>query len=48
VLSPTGWAVAVGADGRAVGVVSQQTIGEAIRTAHAEGRSDADEAKVAG
>lgn len=45
VLSPTGWAVAVGADGRVTGVVSQQTIGEAIRTAHAEGRSDE---KVAG
>ncbi|MFF4252569.1 ABC transporter ATP-binding protein [Streptomyces sp. NPDC001663] len=45
VLSPTGWAVAVGADGRVAGVVSQQTIGEAIRTAHAEGRSDE---KVAG
>ncbi|MGW2519305.1 ABC transporter ATP-binding protein [Streptomyces sp. NPDC001617] len=45
VLSPTGWAVAVGADGRVTGVVSQQTIGEAIRSAHAEGRSDE---KVAG
>ncbi|MCX5424468.1 ABC transporter ATP-binding protein [Streptomyces sp. NBC_00078] len=40
VLSPTGWAVAVGADGRVAGVVSQQTIGEAIRTAHAQGRAD--------
>jgi len=33
------------------GVVSQQTIGEAIRTAHAEGRSgaaDADGAEVVG
>ncbi|NUP41960.1 MAG: ABC transporter ATP-binding protein [Streptomyces sp.] len=48
VLSPTGWAVAVDADGRVAGVVSQQTIGEAIRTAHAEGVSDADDAKVAG
>ncbi|NUP44217.1 MAG: ABC transporter ATP-binding protein [Streptomyces sp.] len=48
VLSPTGWAVAVGADGRVTGVVSQQTIGEAIRTAHAEGAGDADDAKVAG
>jgi osmoprotectant transport system ATP-binding protein len=37
VLSPTGWAVAVDAEGRAAGVVSQQTIGEAIRGAHAEG-----------
>ncbi|MFJ8148976.1 ABC transporter ATP-binding protein [Streptomyces sp. NPDC096048] len=34
VLSPTGWAVAVDADGRVTGVVSQRTIGEAIRTAH--------------
>ncbi|MFF4907408.1 ABC transporter ATP-binding protein [Streptomyces sp. NPDC001260] len=40
VLSPTGWAVAVDAGGRVTGVVSQQAIGEAIRTAHAEGRSD--------
>ncbi|MER5177244.1 ABC transporter ATP-binding protein [Streptomyces sp. NPDC002896] len=37
VLSPTGWAVAVDGAGRVVGVVSQQTIGEAIRSAHAEG-----------
>ncbi|MFF3349159.1 ABC transporter ATP-binding protein [Streptomyces sp. NPDC002779] len=36
VLSPTGWAVAVDAEGRATGVVSQQTIGEAIRGAHAK------------
>ncbi|MEV6941699.1 ABC transporter ATP-binding protein [Streptomyces sp. NPDC051172] len=48
VLSPTGWAVAVGADGRVAGVVSQQAIGEAIRTAHAEGAGDTDDAKVAG
>jgi osmoprotectant transport system ATP-binding protein len=41
VLSPTGWAVAVDDEGRAVGVVSQQTIGEAIRGAHAAGRQDA-------
>lgn len=42
-LSPTGWAVAVDADGRATGVVSQQTIAEAIRGAHAEGGArDAD------
>ncbi|MEU5142792.1 ABC transporter ATP-binding protein [Streptomyces sp. NPDC021139] len=34
VLSPTGWAVAVDSDGRVAGVVSQQTIGEAIRAAH--------------
>jgi osmoprotectant transport system ATP-binding protein len=45
VLSPTGWAVAVDAGGRVTGVVSQQTIGEAIRSAHAEGRTDA---KVSG
>lgn len=39
VLSPTGWAVAVDGDGKAVGVVSQETIGEAIRGAHAAGRA---------
>ncbi|WP_330460474.1 ABC transporter ATP-binding protein [Streptomyces sp. NBC_00820] len=38
VLSPTGWAVAVDGEGHAVGVVSQQAIGEAIRAAHAETR----------
>ncbi|MEU9366531.1 ABC transporter ATP-binding protein [Streptomyces avermitilis] len=38
VLSPTGWAVAVDGAGRVVGVVSQETIGEAIRGAHAERR----------
>ncbi|MEU6477626.1 ATP-binding cassette domain-containing protein [Streptomyces sp. NPDC047017] len=42
VLSPTGWAVAVDGTGKAVGVVSQQTIGEAIRAAHAEGRPTAE------
>ncbi|MEU5099587.1 ABC transporter ATP-binding protein [Streptomyces sp. NPDC020996] len=42
VLSPTGWAVAVDAEGRAAGVVSQQAIAEAIRGAHEES------AKVAG
>jgi osmoprotectant transport system ATP-binding protein len=45
VLSPTGWAVAVDAAGRVAGVVSQQSIGEAIRAAHAEGRA---QDKVAG
>jgi osmoprotectant transport system ATP-binding protein len=45
VLSPAGWAVAVDDTGRVTGVVSQATIGEAIRSAHAAGR--ADEAKVA-
>ncbi|MFB7089249.1 ABC transporter ATP-binding protein [Streptomyces sp. NPDC056296] len=39
VLSPTGWAVAVDADGRVAGVVSQQTIGEAIRAAHHAGNT---------
>jgi osmoprotectant transport system ATP-binding protein len=34
VLCPTGWAVGVDADGRAVGVVSQEEIAKAIRTAH--------------
>jgi osmoprotectant transport system ATP-binding protein len=49
VLSPTGWAVAVDADGRVAGVVSQQTIGEAIRAAHADGRSEGrTDEKVAG
>ncbi|MEU6404856.1 ABC transporter ATP-binding protein [Streptomyces sp. NPDC046985] len=53
VLSPTGWAVAVDDAGRAVGVVSQQAIGEAIRSAHAEDGGAAApaaeaEAKVAG
>ncbi|SER23298.1 osmoprotectant transport system ATP-binding protein [Streptomyces sp. yr375] len=38
VLSPTGWAVAVDAEGRAAGVVSQSVIGDAIRGAHAAGR----------
>ncbi|KAB1150183.1 ATP-binding cassette domain-containing protein [Streptomyces luteolifulvus] len=41
VLSPTGWAVAVDADGRVAGVVSQQTIAEAIRGAHKESTSEA-------
>jgi osmoprotectant transport system ATP-binding protein len=41
VLSPTGWAVAVDAEGRVAGVVSQQTIAEAIRGAHAERRTEA-------
>ncbi|MFJ2929639.1 ABC transporter ATP-binding protein [Streptomyces massasporeus] len=45
VLSPSGWAVAVDDTGRVTGVVAQQTIGEAIRSAHAAGH--ADEAKVA-
>ncbi|MFF8972984.1 ABC transporter ATP-binding protein [Streptomyces sp. NPDC014995] len=39
VLSPTGWAVAVDGEGRVAGVVSQQAIAEAIRGAHAEGRT---------
>ncbi|MDT9695063.1 ABC transporter ATP-binding protein [Streptomyces sp. P17] len=41
VLSPTGWAVAVDAEGRASGVVSQATIGEAIRGAHAQSAKSA-------
>ncbi|MFI5962252.1 ABC transporter ATP-binding protein [Streptomyces asoensis] len=40
VLSPTGWAVAVDAEGRAAGVVPQAAIGEAIRGAHAAGREE--------
>ncbi|GHE43351.1 ABC transporter ATP-binding protein [Streptomyces cellulosae] len=43
VLSPTGWAVAVDADGKVTGVVSQQTIGEAIRAAHTHAEPDAGE-----
>ncbi|MEU6574224.1 ABC transporter ATP-binding protein [Streptomyces sp. NPDC046805] len=43
VLSPTGWAVAVDDAGKAIGVVSQQVIGAAIRTAHTQGRTDAAE-----
>jgi osmoprotectant transport system ATP-binding protein len=45
VLSPTGWAVGVDAEGRVAGVVSQQAIGEAIRGAHAQGRTDAQVAR---
>ncbi|MDN5382651.1 MULTISPECIES: ABC transporter ATP-binding protein [Streptomyces] len=41
VLSPTGWAVAVDGTGRVLGVVSQQTIGEAVRSAHAGSRTAA-------
>ncbi|GAA2729422.1 ABC transporter ATP-binding protein [Streptomyces nogalater] len=44
VLSPTGWAVAVDGEGRAVGVVSQQVIGEAIRAAHGRVAERAEEA----
>ncbi|MFG1810487.1 ABC transporter ATP-binding protein [Streptomyces sp. NPDC049040] len=35
VLSPTGWAVAVDGEGKVAGVVSQEAIGAAIRSAHA-------------
>ncbi|CAL9394246.1 ABC transporter ATP-binding protein [Streptomyces sp. enrichment culture] len=45
VLSPTGWAVAVDADGKVTGVVSQQTIGEAIRAAHTQAEADPDAAR---
>ncbi|MEV3968685.1 ABC transporter ATP-binding protein [Streptomyces sp. NPDC050698] len=45
VLSPAGWAVAVDDTGRVTGVVSQATIGEAIRGAHAAGH--AEQAEVA-
>lgn len=47
VLSPTGWAVAVDADGKVTGVVSQQTIGEAVRAAHTEASPDAAPAPAA-
>ena len=36
VLSPSGWAVGVDADGRALGVVSQEEIAAAIRSTHRE------------
>ncbi|SHN03018.1 ABC transporter ATP-binding protein [Actinacidiphila paucisporea] len=52
VLSPTGWAVAVDGEGKAVGVVSQETIGAAIRSAHARhegaGGTDRDDFTKAG
>ncbi|CAM5360103.1 Proline/glycine betaine ABC transporter ATP-binding protein OS=Streptomyces parvulus OX=146923 GN=Spa2297_25550 PE=3 SV=1 [Streptomyces parvulus] len=54
VLSPAGWAVAVNDGGRVTGVVSQQTIAEAIRAAHdrtaaqeTPGAGSADVTKVA-
>ncbi|WML83134.1 ABC transporter ATP-binding protein [Streptomyces sp. VNUA74] len=54
VLSPAGWAVAVDDGGRVTGVVSQQTIAEAIRAAHdrtaaqeTPGAGSADVTKVA-
>ncbi|MDQ0993671.1 ABC transporter ATP-binding protein [Streptomyces sp. V3I7] len=47
VLSPTGWAVGVDDTGRVVGVVAQQVIGEAIRTAHAKGRTTDEAAPIA-
>lgn len=47
VLSPTGWAVGVDAEGRVAGVVSQQAIGEAIRGAHHEEGRDNDTAAEA-
>lgn len=43
VLSPTGWVVAVAADGRVQGVVSQESIADAIRGAHAERAAQAAE-----
>jgi osmoprotectant transport system ATP-binding protein len=36
VLCPTGWAVGVDADGRAIGAVSQEDVAAAIRAAHQE------------
>jgi osmoprotectant transport system ATP-binding protein len=49
VLSPTGWAVGVDAEGRVAGVVSQQAIGDAIRGAHhEEGRDNGTASEAAG
>ncbi len=40
VLSPTGWAVGADADGRVLGVISQESIAAAIRAAHAQETAD--------
>ncbi|WP_055590463.1 ABC transporter ATP-binding protein [Peterkaempfera griseoplana] len=48
VLSPTGWAVAVDGDGRAVGVVSQEAVAAAIRAAHAGQGGAPEDAEPAG
>ncbi|MFJ6215577.1 ABC transporter ATP-binding protein [Streptomyces sp. NPDC092296] len=48
VLSPTGWAVGVDGAGRVVGVASQETVGAAIRAAHAAATPGEDAAPVAG
>ncbi|WP_371661120.1 ABC transporter ATP-binding protein [Streptomyces sp. NBC_00280] len=48
VLSPTGWAVAVDAEGRAAGVVSQTAIGDAIRGAHAHAAGSAERPTTGG
>nr|WP_312887012.1 ATP-binding cassette domain-containing protein [Actinocrinis puniceicyclus] len=52
VLSATGWAVGVDGEGRTLGVISQESIGAAIRAAHTQARAEradgakADEAKA--
>nr|WP_326852786.1 ABC transporter ATP-binding protein [Actinocrinis sp.] len=43
VLSPTGWAVGTDADGRVLGVISQEAIAAAIRAAHAHESKSAEQ-----
>ncbi len=44
VLSPTGWAVGTDAEGRVLGVISQEAIGSAIRAAHAQANTERERA----
>jgi osmoprotectant transport system ATP-binding protein len=44
VLSPTGWAVGTNGDGQVLGVISQESIGSAIRAAHAQASTERDRA----
>jgi osmoprotectant transport system ATP-binding protein len=47
VLSPAGWAVGVDEDGRVLGVASQESIAQAIRTAHGREAAAASSAEAA-
>jgi osmoprotectant transport system ATP-binding protein len=47
VLSPTGWAVGADTDGRVLGVISQESIGSAIRAAHAQASAERERAAAA-